>query len=120
MLTGQIPQNAYMNRYVIVVDDDINPTSRADVLWAICTRVHPPRDIHTVDRTLGSRLDPIPYDDEDEMPEGGGQYNARAVIDATRAWEDRDEFPPVAEISDDLKAQVLDEWSHLFDHFDPV
>ncbi len=119
-LVGQIPQNAYMNRFVVVVDDDIDQTSRADVLWAICTRTHPPRDIDIIDRTLGSRLDPIPYDNEEDLPEDGGQFNARAIIDATRAWEDRDEFPPVAEISDELKSQVLDEWSHLFTHFDPV
>lgn len=117
-LVGQIPQNVYMNRYVVVVDDDIDPTNRADVLWAITTRVHPPRDIDVTTRTLGSRLDPIPYPDH-EKPAGGGQFNARAVIDATKAWEVKDEFPPVAEISPELKQQVLADWPELFEDFSP-
>lgn len=117
-LTAQIPQNVYMNRYVVVVDDDIDPTNRADVLWAITTRVHPPQGIDITERTLGSRLDPIPYPDH-EQPEEGGQFNARAVIDATRAYETKDEYPPVAEISPELKEQVLEDWPELFEHFSP-
>ena len=30
-----------MNRYSIVVDDDIDPSDTSDVLWALGTRVHP-------------------------------------------------------------------------------
>lgn len=115
-LAGHIPQNNYMNRYVVVVDNDIDPTSRADIIWAIGTRVHPPRDIHITERTLGSRLDPIVYN-EKNLPEDGGQFNARAVIDATIAWESQEEFPSVAEISPELKEQVLEDWAHLFTDF---
>lgn len=116
-ITAQMPQNAYMNRYVVVVDDDINPFDRADVLWAVCTRVHPPRDIGITDRTLGSRLDPVQYD---RRQPDTGRYNARAIIDATRGAEFEDDYPPVAEISPELKERTLSEWPELFEDFTPV
>src|SRR5713226_5724985 len=36
---------AYLGRYVIVVDDDIDVTNTNDVLWALCTRSDPEQDI---------------------------------------------------------------------------
>ena len=32
---------AYLGRYTIVVDDDIDPTNLNEVLWALCTRSDP-------------------------------------------------------------------------------
>ena len=32
---------AYLGRYTVVVDDDIDPTNLNEVLWAVCTRSDP-------------------------------------------------------------------------------
>lgn len=120
LLAGQIPQNAFMNRHVIVVDDDVDPWDRAEVIWALSTRVHPPRDIDIIDRTLGDRLDSvrgIPWNQD--IPKEDSQFNARTVIDACRSFEHRDEYPPVAEISPELKRQIVDDWPELFEEFTP-
>jgi len=42
-------------------------------------------------------------------PESRGG-NSRALIDACRPFERRDESPPIAESSEELKAQVRDKW----------
>ena len=34
-----------MNKYVVVVDEDIDPTKLDEVVWAISTRSDPARDI---------------------------------------------------------------------------
>jgi 4-hydroxy-3-polyprenylbenzoate decarboxylase len=44
-------------KFVIVVDDDINPREWEDVIWAISTRVDPARDITIVENTPIDYLD---------------------------------------------------------------
>ena len=62
-------------KYVIVVDSDVNVQDDFEVLWAVATRSQPHRDLHVVDLTDGSMLDP--------SQEKAG-LTSRIVIDATR------------------------------------
>src|SRR5690606_37608304 len=55
-LAAHGPAAAYMNRFVVVVDDDIDVTNLDEVIWAICTRSDPATDIEILRRTWGSRL----------------------------------------------------------------
>jgi len=41
---------AYHGRYVIVVDEDIDPSDTQQVLWALCTRSDPEKDIEIIRR----------------------------------------------------------------------
>jgi UbiD family decarboxylase len=107
-LTAQCPAAAYMNRYVVVVDDDIDPANLDEVLWAISTRTDPEIDIDVLRRTWGSRADPM-------LPEGATPHNSRAVIDACRPWERRESFPVVARGNPDHLRQVYDRWRHVLD-----
>jgi UbiD family decarboxylase len=45
-------------KYVIAVDTDVDPYRLEQVLWALCMRVHPARDVTLVDGTMTSPLDP--------------------------------------------------------------
>ena len=45
-------------RFIVVVDDDIDPTDIKEVLWAIQTRVEPIEDIETMDGYWSTPLDP--------------------------------------------------------------
>jgi UbiD family decarboxylase len=119
-LAQQVPAGAYMNRFVVVVDEDIDPWDRSEVIWALSTRCHPPRDVNVVDRTLGDRLDSvrgIPWNED--LGREDSRFNGRAYIDATRSWENLENYPPVAAISDERQAQILEDWPELFEHFDP-
>ena len=103
-LTAQGQAGAYMNRYVVVVDDDIDPRSLEEVVWAVCTRSDPGRDVEIMRRTWGSKADPLVEDQS--VP-----YNSRAIIDACRPYEDLATFPPVAVASPDLRRRVRDRWA---------
>jgi UbiD family decarboxylase len=89
-LAAQCPAAAYMNRYVVVVDDDVDPADLDQVIWAMSTRSDPARDIEVMNRTWGSKLDPLSV-------EGEPPYNSRAIIDACRPFERLETFPRVAE-----------------------
>ena len=102
-LTAQLPAAAYMNKFVVVVDGDVNPRSLNDVMWAVCTRTEPARDIEVMRDTWGSRVDPL-------REPGAAAFNTRTVIDACRPWERLDSFPVVAEASRELLDRVRNKW----------
>lgn len=105
-LTAQLPAAAYMNKLVIVVDGDVDPRSLNDVMWAVCTRTEPGRDIDVLRYTWGSRVDPL-------REPGAPPYNTRAVIDACRPFERLAGFPRVAESSRELRDRVTAKWPDL-------
>lgn len=81
--------NASSHRYkfVVVVDDDIDPGDYEAVDWAINYRVDPGSDDIVVFRsTFGSALDPSTLLEHRQLSElGAGLWN-RMLIDATRTW----------------------------------
>ncbi|HEY7559332.1 MAG TPA: UbiD family decarboxylase [Candidatus Binatia bacterium] len=95
---------AYLGRYTVVVDDDIDPTNLDEVMWALCTRSDPVKDIEILRRCWSGPLDPIIHKDDKG-------FNSRAVIDATRPYEWKDTFPPVSRSSRELRERVLGKWA---------
>lgn len=106
-VASQCQVGAYLGRYVIVVDDDIDPTSTFDVLWALATRSDPVRDIDIIRRAWSGPLDPV----IPRGPEVG--FNSRAIIDACRPYEWIDKFPAVSESSPELQAKIMKKWSKV-------
>ncbi|HLY64805.1 MAG TPA: UbiD family decarboxylase [Chloroflexota bacterium] len=94
-------------RYVVVVDEDIDPTDMKEVLWAMETRVDPARDIELVDGCWSTPLDP-------RMPpanrESHEHTNSRAIFYAVRPYAWRDKFPQVSRSPRDLRQSVIDKY----------
>lgn len=113
----------YRYKYVIVVDDDIDPGDYSAVDWAIAYRVRPGSDdIVVMPGSFGSPIDPsTPLADRSVGDLGAGLWN-RMLIDATRTWRYDPQpqwggarFPPtVAPAAEDL-ALVHRRWAdYLF------
>lgn len=107
-LAAQCPAAAYMNRFVVVVDDDIDPANLNEVVWAMCTRSDPAQDIEIMRRAWGSRLDPM-------LPEDAPPYTSRAVIDACRPYERRETFPHVAESDPEFLKTIYQRWRNVLE-----
>lgn len=99
--------SAYMGRYVIVVDEDIDPTNIEEVIWALTTRSDPEKDIDIVRRAWSSPLDPMIRKPTNAF------FNSRAIIDACKPYEWMDEFPQSIKTSADLVQRVKDKWGEL-------
>jgi 4-hydroxy-3-polyprenylbenzoate decarboxylase len=106
MLAANCHAGNYAGRWVVVVDDDIDPSNIFDVVWAMSTRCDPPEDIQFIKRSWSTPLDPLlrepPY------------HNNRAIVDACRPYDWIDDFPTVAEASPELKASIKAKWPHLY------
>ncbi len=107
LLASNCHAGNYAGRWVIVVDEDIDPSSMFDVIWAISTRCDPPNDIDFTRRGWSTPLD--------TMIEEPPYENNRAIVDACRPWHRKDTFPVVAETSPELKAKMHKKYQLLFE-----
>ncbi len=94
-------------RYVVVVDEDIDPTDLKEVLWAMETRVDPARDIEIVEECWGSPLDPrMPP----EKRAAGDHTNNRAIFYAVRPYAWREKFPQTSRSGRELRRQIVEKF----------
>lgn len=103
LIACQCHPGAYLGRYVIVVDEDIDITDINEVIWAISTRSDPATSVDILRRTWSGPLDPI-------IPPGHKGHNSRMIIEATRPYEWRDRFPAISQISKDTRKQFSAKW----------
>jgi len=101
----------YAGRYVVVVDDDIDVTDLNDVMWAILTRSDPATSIDIVHRATSTLLDPR-ISPEDRA--SGRFFNSRAIIDATKPFEWRDQFPKPVRPDPEYRKESREKFGHLF------
>ena len=98
---------SYMARLVVIVDDDVDPSSLADVMWAITTRAEPSEQVDIVRNAWSSALDPriTPADRA-----RGATSNSKMIIDACVPFGMRAEYPRTSAISLDEARTVAEKW----------
>ena len=106
-IASQCREAAYMGKYTIVVDEDIDVTNLEEVLWAVCTRTDPATSIDFIRRAWASKAEPM-------LRKGEPAFNSRAVIDACKPYEWIDEFPKVAQADPVYLREIEKKWGDLF------
>jgi UbiD family decarboxylase len=104
LVASQCHAGAYLGRYVVVVDEDIDITNLNEVVWAMCTRSDPVTSVDILRRTWSGPLDPI-------IQPGQKGHNSRMIIEAVRPYEWRDKFPDVSQISDETRQKFSTKWN---------
>ena len=104
-LAASCQSGSYLGRFVVVVDEDVDPSDLFDVLWAMCTRCDPGSDIEFIRRAWSGPLDPI--------LDKASSTNSRAIIDACRPFERLNDFPPVARASPELVRRVEEKFADV-------
>jgi len=103
-------EGGYLGRFVILVDDDIDPSNTADVLWAIATRCDPETSIDIVRGCWSSPLDPRI---SPERRRQGDFTNSRAIIDACKPFTWIKDFPKAHGLEPEERQRVLQKWKHI-------
>jgi UbiD family decarboxylase len=103
LVACQCHAGAYLGRYVIVVDEDIDITDLNEVVWAIATRSDPATSVDILRRTWSGPLDPI-------IQPGQKGHNSRMIIEAVRPYEWRDRFPDISQITDETRKEFSSKW----------
>jgi 4-hydroxy-3-polyprenylbenzoate decarboxylase len=107
LVASQLNPVGYIGRWIVVVDDDIDPTDIHDVIWAMGTRCDPKTRTTLLDNCWSSRLDPM-------VTDYSRLYNSRMVVDACWPYERIDSAPKVAKSSKELAARVRAKYPELY------
>jgi UbiD family decarboxylase len=97
-------------KWVIVVDDDIDPTNMTEVTWALCTRVNGLDDFDFIQKApSGGLIDPLT----------GDYFNTHILVDACIPYGQKasGKFPQAVTVSKELTDSLLDRWGMRFEQW---
>ena len=92
----------------IAVDEDVDANDFEAIMWALCWRMQPHRDMEVI-QARASVLDPStapPEIPEHERFYPGVKGNSAVLIDATRKWD----YPPVSLPRREFMERALEIW----------
>ncbi|HJX24123.1 MAG TPA: UbiD family decarboxylase [Candidatus Bathyarchaeia archaeon] len=90
-------------KYLILVDEDIDPLEDSQVDWALATRTQPSRDATILSNMTGIHLDPSMRDDLRKL-----SLTSKMIIDATKPL--LTPFPETPAVPRDVAKKVESEW----------
>lgn len=98
---------AYMLRWIIVVDEDIDPTDWLQVSWALNTRCDPASSMEIVEGCWGSPIDPrLPP----EKRERGDFTHSCAIVLACKPFHWKESYPPSIRSSSERLKRIQEKW----------
>lgn len=100
----------YHGRFIIVVDEDIDPFNLEDVLWAVATRCDPETSLDVCRRIWSIKSDPRMTE---EKKDSGNLTGSAAIIDACRPYHWIKDFPPTTKISGDILKKTEEKWGRF-------
>ncbi len=106
-LAAQVPGGAYYTKWIIAVDEDIDPTDMDQVIWAMSSRCNPIEDIDVLRNTWSTWLDPTQNPPE-ERP-----YGSKALINACKEHRYLPVFSKRTTLRREMYEQVAQRWKEL-------
>lgn len=97
-------------RWIVVVDEDIDPTNFREVLWAMTTRAEPSKDIEILENCWSTPLDPLM---PPEKRDSGDYTNSLAVFYAVRPFHRRNIFPKVSRSPLELRMKMVEKYKSI-------
>ena len=104
-LAAQCPAAAYYTKWIIAVDDDVDPTDLNQVLWVMSTRCDPSADVDLLRNTLSTGLDPS-KGPSDERP-----YGSKALINACKPHRHMHLFQKLTALRRSTYDKAISRWS---------
>ncbi|MBI4463300.1 MAG: UbiD family decarboxylase, partial [Acidobacteria bacterium] len=112
-LAAQVPGGAYYTKFIIVVDEDIDPTDIHQVFWAMATRCDPATDIDILRETWSTWLDPTKNPPE-ERP-----WGSKALINACKNHKHLKQFSKRSRLRREVYERLLSRWPEFGISFPP-
>ncbi|MBI2494724.1 MAG: UbiD family decarboxylase [Candidatus Rokubacteria bacterium] len=106
-LAAQVPGGAYYTKWIIAVDDDVDPTDMDQVVWAMASRCNPIDDIDILRNTWSTWLDPT------QNPPEKRPYGSKALINACKEHRHLPVFSKRTTLRKAVYDQVARRWKEL-------
>jgi len=106
-LAAQVPGGAYFTKWIIAVDEDVDPTDTDQVIWAMATRCNPIDDIDVLRNTWSTGLDPSQNPPEKRL------FGSKAMINACKDYRHIASFSKRSMLRKRVYDTVAARWSEL-------
>ncbi len=106
-LAAQVPGGAYYTKWIIAVDEDVDPTDTDQVIWAMASRCNPIDDIDVLRNTWSTWLDPT------QNPPEHRPYGSKALINACKQHRYLPTFSKRTTVRESMYRSVADRWQQL-------
>ncbi len=104
---AQCPAGAYFTKWIIAVDEDVDPTDINQVLWALSTRANPVDDIDFQRKTWSTGLD------TSQFPPENRPYGSKALIDACKPHKYLAKYPRRTMVRRPVYDRVAGRWEEM-------
>ena len=94
----------------VVVDEDIDPSNLADVMWAVTTRAEPSESVDIIRNGWSSALDPRLSADARMQ---GATANSKMIIDACKPFHNIADYPRASALSPAAARAIEEKWGDL-------
>lgn len=102
--------SGYACSYIIVVDEDIDPSNISEVLWALGTRSEP-AEIEVINGCWGSPSNPRLTPEQRKIDD---RTHSMGIIMACRPYKWIKDYPPSIKTSPELAKRVKEKWPRIF------
>ena len=106
-LAAQVPGGAYYTKWIIAVDEDIDPTDMDQVIWAMASRCNPIESIDILRNTWSTWLDPT------QNPPEKRPYGSKALINACKEHRHLPVFSKRTTLRKSVYDRVASKWKKL-------
>ena len=106
-LVAQVPGGAYYTKWIIAVDEDVDPTNMDEVIWAMASRCNPLDDIDVLRNTWSTWLDPT------QNPPENRPYGSKALINACKEHRHLPVFSKRTTLRKEVYDEVAAKWTEL-------
>jgi len=106
-LAAQVPGGAYYTKWIIAVDEDVDPTDMDQVIWAMASRCNPIDDIDILRNTWSTWLDPT------QNPPEKRPYGSKALINACMEHRHLPSFSRRTTLRKDVYDKIAGRWKAL-------
>ena len=106
-IAAQSPGGAYFSKWIIAVDDDVDPTDIDQVIWAMATRCNPIDSIDILRNTWSTYLDPA------QNPPEKRPYSSKALINACMDHKHIKNFSKKSKLRKEIYDRVASRWLEL-------
>ena len=104
---AQVPGSAYFTKWIIAVDEDVDPTDIDQVIWAMATRSNPVKDIDILRDTWSTWLDPT------QNPPEVRPWGSKALINACKEHRYIESFSKRTAVRREIYDQLAARWRGL-------
>jgi 4-hydroxy-3-polyprenylbenzoate decarboxylase len=106
-LAAQAPSAAYYTKWIVAVDEDVDPTDINQVLWAMATRSSPVNDIDILRNTWSTWLDPT-LNPPEERP-----WGSKALINACKDYQHIGVFSKRTTLTREVWQRIAARWKEF-------